>query len=49
MFITIWSYTDDFFSATGLTVLVQIVQTIVHFIFESYWDKHKPLDRFKDE
>ncbi|HHZ94716.1 MAG TPA: DUF2061 domain-containing protein [Flavobacteriales bacterium] len=42
MLLTIWIYTGDFFSATGITVLVQIVQTIAHFIFEVWWENHKP-------
>ena len=45
MLLTIWIYTGSLFSATGITVLVQFVQTIVHGIFEFYWDNHKFLKK----
>jgi len=39
MLITMWALTGDFGRSTSITVVVQIIQTGVHAIFESLWSK----------
>jgi uncharacterized membrane protein len=39
MLLTLWIMTGDLVASTGVTIIVQIVQTVVHAIFESTWSK----------
>ncbi len=39
MLLTLWIMTGDLVASTGVTIIVQIVQTIVHAIFESTWSR----------
>ena len=39
MLLTLWVMTGDLVASTGVTIIVQIVQTIVHAIFESTWSR----------
>jgi uncharacterized membrane protein len=41
MLLTLWVLTGDFIESTSITVIVQIIQTMVHGLFEYTWDKHK--------
>ena len=37
MVATLWVLTGDIIESTSVTIIVQIVQTIVHAMFESWW------------
>ena len=39
MLLTMWILTGDIQQSTGLTVIVQIVQMMVHGVFETIWEK----------
>jgi uncharacterized membrane protein len=39
MLITMWALTGDFGRSTSITVIVQIIQTVVHATFEMIWSK----------
>ena len=41
MFLITWVLTGNLAQSTGLTLIVQAVQTIVHAIFESIWENGK--------
>ena len=38
MLLITWALTGNLAQSTGLTLTVQVVQTIVHAIFESIWE-----------
>ena len=40
MLLTMWLLTGNIAEATGLTIVVQIIQTIVHGVFEILWEKY---------
>lgn len=37
MILTLWALTGDIGKSTGVTVVVQIIQTFIHAIFEVAW------------
>mgnify|MGYP003662581617 CR=1 FL=1 len=37
MLLTMWVLTGNIGKATGLTIIVQIIQTLVHATFEVWW------------
>ncbi len=39
MLLTMWVLTGDIGKSTGVTAIVQIVQTMVHAVFESLWKR----------
>ena len=39
MLVTLWVITGDLVESTSVTVVVQIVQTFIHAIFESAWKR----------
>ena len=39
MLTTLWIITGDLVESTSVTVIVQIVQTFIHAIFESAWKR----------
>lgn len=39
MLMTMWILTGDLVKSTSVTLIVQVVQTIVHAIFEATWEK----------
>lgn len=39
MFVTVYIVTGDITKSSGITAIVQIVQTIIHAIFEFLWAK----------
>jgi len=39
MLLVVWLLTGKFIESVGFTIIVQIVQTIVHTIFELVWEK----------
>lgn len=39
MLATLWVITGDLVESTSVTVVVQIVQTFIHAIFESVWKR----------
>jgi uncharacterized membrane protein len=39
MLMTMWIITGDLVKSTSVTLIVQVVQTIVHAIFEVAWEK----------
>jgi len=41
MLLTLWVITGDLVESTSVTVIVQIVQTAIHAIFESFWQRTK--------
>jgi uncharacterized membrane protein len=41
MLLTMWMITGDLVKSTSVTIIVQIVQTVVHAIFESLWGKSR--------
>lgn len=41
MLATMWVLTGDLVTSTSVTLVVQIVQTAVHALFESLWEKHE--------
>lgn len=41
MLLTLWILTGDIQRSTSITIVVQIVQTIVHAFFEMTWSKIK--------
>ena len=38
---TMWVLTGDLVTSTNVTLVVQIVQTAVHALFESLWEKYE--------
>ena len=40
MLLTVWLLTGNIAEATGLTIIVQIIQTFVHGMFEALWEKY---------
>ena len=49
MLITMWILTGDIQQSTGLTVIVQIVQMMVHAVFETMWEKRVASKEQTDE
>lgn len=49
MLVTMWILTGDIQQSTGLTVIVQIVQMLVHGVFETIWEKSVASKRRPDE
>ena len=49
MLITMWILTGDIQQSTGLTVIVQIVQMMVHAVFETLWEKRVASKEQTDE
>lgn len=43
MLLTMWVLTGDLVESTSLTLIVQVVQTIVHAIFERTWEGRNKL------
>jgi len=41
MLLTLWVITGDLVESTGVTLVVQVIQTIVHAVFESRWEKRR--------
>ena len=41
MLLVTWALTGDIMQSTGLTLIVQVIQTIVHAIFESIWENNR--------
>ena len=41
MLLTMWIITGDLVESTGVTLVVQVIQTIVHAVFESQWEKRR--------
>jgi len=41
MLLTLWVLTGDLIESTSVTIIVQIIQTMVHGSFEYIWDKYK--------
>jgi len=41
MLLTLWVLTGDLVQSTSVTITVQIIQTIVHAVFESVWRENK--------
>ena len=41
MLLTLWLLTGDLVKSTSVTLIVQVVQTAVHGVFEFMWEKHK--------
>ena len=41
MLATMWVLTGDLVTSTSVTLVVQIVQTAVHALFESLWEKYE--------
>ncbi len=41
MLLTLWALTGDLVESTAVTVVVQIIQTVVHAIFESQWEQRR--------
>ena len=41
MLLTLWALTGNLVQSTSVTVVVQIIQTIVHAVFESLWRESK--------
>jgi len=41
MLLTMWIITGDLVESTGVTLIVQVIQTIVHAVFESQWEKRR--------
>ena len=41
MVATLWILTGDLIESTGVTLVVQVVQTLVHATFETWWTKHR--------
>ena len=41
MLLTLWALTGDFVASTNVTIIVQMIQTVVHAIFESTWERKK--------
>ena len=39
MLLTLWIITGDLVESTGVTLMVQVVQTVAHAVFESQWKK----------
>ena len=39
MLLTLWVLTGDLMESTAVTLVVQVVQTIAHAVFESQWEK----------
>ena len=38
MLLTMWALTGDLVESTSLTLIVQVVQTMVHAVFERLWE-----------
>tara|TARA_R110002020_G_scaffold268819_3_gene484077 strand:+ start:25393 stop:25590 length:198 start_codon:yes stop_codon:yes gene_type:complete len=41
MLLTLWALTGDLVASTNVTVIVQMIQTVIHTIFESIWERKK--------
>ena len=41
MLLTLWIITGDLVESTGVTLMVQVVQTVAHAVFESQWEKRR--------
>ncbi len=41
MVATLWILTGDLIESTGVTLVVQVVQTLVHGTFETWWTKYR--------
>mgnify|MGYP003128591542 CR=1 FL=1 len=41
MLLTLWVLTGDLVKSTSVTLIVQGVQTVVHGIFETFWEKYR--------
>lgn len=41
MVATLWILTGDIIESTSVTLVVQIIQTLVHAAFETWWEKYK--------
>ena len=39
MLLTMWAITGNLVASTGVTLVVQLVQTLVHGVFEALWDR----------
>lgn len=39
VFLTLWFITGDVKQSTGVTIIVQIVQTLANAVFEVLWEK----------
>jgi uncharacterized membrane protein len=48
MLLTVWVLTGDIAKSTGITIIVQVVQTIVHAAFETTWDNVQRKRRVED-
>ena len=49
MLLTMWVLTGDLVESTSLTLIVQVVQTIVHAVFEKFWEGAKKLPGVESE
>ena len=49
MLLTMWILTGDLVESTSLTLIVQVVQTVVHAIFEKVWEGTKRLPGVENE
>ena len=43
MLLTMWILTGDLVESTSLTLIVQVVQTLVHAVFERLWEGRNKL------
>lgn len=39
MLMTLWILTGDIGKSTSVTIIVQIIQTMVHAVFETFWKR----------
>ena len=48
MLLTLWVITGDLVKSTSVTIIVQIVQTVVHAFFESIWENRRGKNEKQD-
>ena len=41
MLLTLWVITGDLVKSTGTTIIVQVIQTVVHAFFELAWENYR--------
>jgi len=47
MLVTLWILTGDIGKSTGVTLIVQLVQTMVHGVFETLWERRSERRRYR--
>ena len=48
MLLTMWVLTGDLVESTSLTLIVQVVQTMVHAVFERLWESPNKLPKVNE-